>query len=182
MTFQLETDRLFIRQFRESDLESFVAYRNDPEVAKYQGWSVPYPLEKGQQFISSMVNADPKQIGEWFQSAVTLREDVVVIGDVAYFLMKNDSRQAYIGYTIARSYWGRGFGFEATLRLLNYLFDNLELHRVVAETDVENLASIKLLEKLGFRRESHLIENVWFKGAYASEFHYALLKREWDAR
>lgn len=182
MTFPLETDRLLIRQFRASDLASFVAYRNDPEVAKYQGWSVPYSMEQGEQFIRSMIAADPKQIGEWYQAAVTLKEDAEVIGDAAYFLMKNDSRQAYIGCTIARSHWGRGYGFEATSRLLDYLFENLDLHRVVAETDVENTSSIKLLEKLGFRRESRLIENVWFKGAYASEFHYALLEREWKTR
>jgi RimJ/RimL family protein N-acetyltransferase len=182
MSFPLETDRLFIRPFRDSDLASFLAYRDDPEVAKYQGWSVPYTLEQGQCFIDFMKNADPGQVGEWYQAAIELKDEGEMIGDVAHFLMKNDPQQAYLGYTIARSYWGRGLATEAMLRLLAYLFDELELHRVVAETDVENASSIHLLERLGFRRESHLVENVWFKGVYASEYHYALLRREWESR
>ena len=76
-------------------------------------------------------------------------------------------------------YWGKGYGEEASRRLLDYLFVELNLHRVVAECDVDNIASFTLLEKLGFRREAHLIENIWFKGAWASEFHYAVLEREW---
>jgi RimJ/RimL family protein N-acetyltransferase len=63
--------------------------------------------------------------------------------------------------------------------LLDYLFNELNLHRVIAECDVENIASYRLLERLGFRREAHLIENIWFKGAWGSEFHYAILEREW---
>jgi RimJ/RimL family protein N-acetyltransferase len=182
LSFLLETDRLFIRPFRDSDLTSFVAYRGDAEVARHQGWSTPYTLEQGQDFIDSMKNTDPKQVGEWHQAAVELKASGEMVGDVAHFIMINDPRQAYLGYTVARPYWRRGFATEATLRLLAYLFVELDLHRVVAETDVENVSSIHLLERLGFRCEAHLVENVWFKGAYASEYHYALLRREWDTR
>jgi len=181
MKFHLQTDRLILRQFKASDLETFLAYRNDPEVARYQGWEYPYPREKAVVFVQSMITAVPAQ-SNWIQTAIELKATGEMIGDVAFFIRSDDHRQAMIGYSLARPYWGKGYAFEAVLRLLRYLFDELHLHRVGAECDVDNPASWRLLEKLGFRREAHLIENVFYKGAYVSEYHYALLGREWRER
>lgn len=181
MTFCLETERLFLRQFRDSDLETFFAYRNDPEVAKYQGWEIPYPREKAVDFVAHMLSAEPMK-SQWLQVAVELKSAQQMIGDVAFFIKRDDQRQALIGYSLARPFWGRGYAFEAVSCLLAYLFDEFNLHRVIAECDVENDPSWRLLEKLGFRREAHLVENLFFKGAYCNEFHYAMLGREWIAR
>ncbi len=179
MTFCLETERLLLRQFQDSDLESFLAYRNDPDVARYQGWNIPYPRQKGKEFIEFMTRAFPSAQGEWFQAALELKSTHEMVGDVGFVVQKDDGRQAYIGYSLARAHWGNGFAYEAVSRMLAYLFDELTLHRVVAECDVDNAPSWKLLERLGFRRESHLVENIFFKGAYGSEYHYAMLGREW---
>ena len=179
MTFLLETDRLRIRQFQDSDLESFWNYRNDPEVARYQGWDVPYPREKALEFVTEMKAKETTVQDEWFQAAIEEINSGVVVGDVAFYLKKDDP-QAYVGYTIARSYWRKGYGMEATRRLLAYLFGERDLHRIIAITDVENIASFNILERLGFRREGHFVENLMFKGHWGSEYHYAMLKREWD--
>jgi RimJ/RimL family protein N-acetyltransferase len=66
--------------------------------------------------------------------------------------------------------------------LLGYLFGELHLHRVSAICDAENLASARLLERVGMRREGHFIENIWFKGAWGSEYSYAILQSEWSER
>jgi len=178
MAFLLETDRLRIRQFQDSDLESFFDYRNDPEVARYQGWNVPYPREKALAFIAEMSAKEPSARGEWFQAAIEEVSTGEMIGDVAFFLKKDDP-QAYIGYSIARQYWRKGYGMESVRRLLDYLFGELDLHRVIAITDVENVASFRVLKRIGFRCEGHFVENLKFKGRWASEYHYAMLKREW---
>lgn len=182
MSFHLETPRLILRPFRESDLDTFLAYRNDPEVAKYQGWDIPYPREKAYEFISLMGMSDPNGHGEWYQVAVELKSSGELIGDVAFCTLVHDEKQALMGYSLASPYWRKGYAFEAIGRLLEYLFEERCLHRVVAECDVENVASWNLLEKLGFRREAHLVENILFKGSYGSEYHYALLEREWRKR
>ncbi len=182
MTFCLETERLLIRQFQDSDIEPFLAYRNDPDVARYQGWNVPYPRHRGIDFLDFMITAFPGVQAEWFQAALELKATGEMIGDVGFIIKKDDARQAYVGYSLARAHWRSGYAYEAVARLLMYLFDELNIRRVVAECDVENTASWKLLEKLGFRREAHLIENILFKGAYGSEFHYAILGREWRER
>ena len=182
MTLQLESSRLILRSFQDSDLEAFLAYRNDPEVAQYQSWDVPYPREKGQQFIELMKMSNPNSQGEWYQVVVQLKSTGELIGDVAFCTMVYDEKQALMGYSLARSHWHNGYAFEAAGRLLEYLFAERGLHRVIAECDVDNIASWTLLEKLGFRREAHLIENIFFKGKYGSEYHYALLGREWQKR
>jgi len=178
MAFLLETERLRIRQFQDSDLEFFIDYRNDPDVARYQGWDVPYPRGKALEFVAEMSAKEPSVQGEWFQAAIEGIATGEMIGDVAFFLKKDDP-QAYIGYTVARQNWRKGYGMEAVRRMLDYLFGELDLHRVIAITDVENVASFRVLEKIGFRREGCFVENLKFKGRWASEYYYALLKREW---
>ncbi len=181
MSFKLESNRLLLRQFQDSDLDAFWAYRNDPEVARYQGWEVPFSREMALDFVEEMKSKDPAAQGEWFQAVIEENATGEIVGDTAYFL-KIDDPQAYIACTIARAHWRKGYGLEAVRRLLAYLFDELNLHRVIAITDIENIPSFRMLDRLGFRREGHFVENLMFKGQWASEYYYGMLKREWEVR
>lgn len=182
MPFPLETERLLLRRFCDEDLEAFFAYRNDFPVAQYQGWEFPYPREQAVAFIEEMKAKEPVAPGQWFQAAIELKASHEVIGDVAFQIMQDDPRQAYIGYTLARAHWWKGYGAESVRRLVDYLFGELKLHRVVARCDVENVSSYHLLERMKFRREAHFVDAVWFKGKYVSEYWYAMLRREWEQR
>jgi RimJ/RimL family protein N-acetyltransferase len=181
MHLTLETPRLILRHFTDDDLEPFLAYRTDPRVSRYQGWSEPYTREMAEEFIREMKNRQPGGSGEWFQWAIELRGSQEMIGDCAFNLLERDTRQAEIGATLARTYQGRGYAQEAIQRLLEYLFGELGLHRVCANCDPDNKPAWQILERMGFRREAHFIENLWFKGYYVSEYWYALLSREWLA-
>lgn len=90
-----------------------------------------------------------------------------------------DSRQGEIGFTLARRHQGKGFAFEAVSAFLEYAFTKLGLHRVVAITDCENAASIRLLERLEMRREGHFLQSIQNKGEWRDEFQYAILCGEW---
>lgn len=175
----LHTKRLLIRNFTKADVEAFVKYRNDPSVAKYQGWSLPYSEEKAQAFIDEMKDIHAPKQGQWLQLALELKESNTMIGDVAFCIKDDDIRQAVIGFTIASNYWKLGFATEALTSLIDYLFEDIQLHRIVADCDVENIGSWKTLEKIGFRREAHFVESLFIDGAYASEYHYGLLQSEW---
>lgn len=178
----LHTQRLLLRNFTASDLESFLAYRNDPQVAKYQSWTLPYAREKGRAFIAEMTDMHAPKQGQWLQLALELKETGSLIGDVAFCIKDDDARQAVIGFTIVSACWQKGFATEALTALLDYLFEDIDLHRVTADCDTENSGSWKTLEKLGFRREAHFVESVLIGNEYTSEFHYGLLQREWRAR
>lgn len=179
ISLPFETPRLILRAFRPEDAAAFSAYRSEPEVARFQGWSAPYSLEQAQEFVTEMMQAVPGTPGQWYQIAMEEKASGQVIGDVAFHIEANSPQQAILGITLAGSAQGKGYATEAMQRLLQFLFEDLELHRVSAYIDVDNPASYQLVERLGFRREGHFIENTWFKGAWGSEYFYALLAREW---
>jgi len=182
MTVLLHTERLILRNIRDSDLEPFLAYRNIPEVAQYQGWDIPFTRERGEKFIEEMKNLEAPKAGHWLQLAIELKESGEMIGDIACRIRPEDAQQAVIGFTIAPTHWRQGYAVEAVLCLLEFLFNDLGVHRVSADCDVENTGSWRTLEKAGFRREAYFQESYFFRGAYTSEYYYGLLQREWRAR
>jgi RimJ/RimL family protein N-acetyltransferase len=175
----LNSQRLIIRNFKDSDLESFLEYRNDPEVAKYQGWGIPYTREEGLRYFNQIKDIDSPKADHWLQIAIELKETGDMIGDLGVYVRKEDTRQAAIGFTITSKHWRKGYAIEAMSCLLEYLFKEMNVHRVIADCDVENVASYRTLEKLGFRREAHFVESFLMNGVYTSEYHYGLLQREW---
>jgi len=174
----LETTRLRLRHFVDSDLLAFMAYRNDPEVARYQSWeSMSEP--EARAFIQVQKEIQPGIPGQGFQIAIELKATGVLIGDCYFTINRLDDLQAEIGFTLSHAYQRQGFATEAISCFLNYAFLTFNLHRIIAITDCENVASIALLERLGMRREGHFLQNVWFKGKWGDEYLYAILREEW---
>jgi len=176
----IETERLWLRPFRSEDLDAFVAYRSDPEVARYQPWE-DFSEARGRTFIEHMRQARIDSPGTWYQIALELKESGELIGDCGVHTLALASRQVELGFTLARAHQGRGLMSEAVRALLAYLFGGLDKHRAYAVADAANADSIRLLERLGFRREGHFRENIWFKGHWGDEVLYALLASEWRA-
>lgn len=178
---KMEAARLVLRRLVDEDLVPFLAYLNDPLVARYQTWE-SYTEEQAREVIEGQKSVEPGTPGQWFTFAVELKETGQLIGHVALSVKADEPRQAEIGFTFARAHQGRGLAREAAEAVLDYAFGELGLHRVVAVTDCENGRSVALLERLGLRREGHFVENIWFKGAWGSEYLYAVLQSEWLSR
>lgn len=111
-----------------------------------------------------------------------MKEEHLLIGDCAFCLLSEDSRQAEIGFSLAQQYQGQGYGSEAVDRLLGYLFQDLWVHRVRAFCLVENKASARLLDRVGMRREGLQRESYWHRDRWVDEFAYAILRDEWLER
>ena len=163
---------------RATDLEMFMAYRNDSRIARFQGWEA-ITREAAVAFIEEQQSREPFLPGQWLQIAITLKPTQALIGDCAFKIHFQHARQATIGITLAQRFHGKGFALEAIATLLNYAFEELSLHRVCADTDPRNTAAWRLLERLGMRREAHLKQSLWFKGQWTDEYFYAILKPEW---
>lgn len=177
----LETARLRIRRFQQQDLVPFMAMRNDPEVARYQGWQA-LDETAAQAFITEMHTAGLFVPGEWIQLALADRHSDVFIGDCAVQVKADDPRQAEIGFSLTRQAQGQGLATEAIRALLDYLFQAVHIARVMAICDVRNYGSYRLLERLGLRREGHTRHSYWNKGAWTDEYLYAILREEWQRR
>jgi RimJ/RimL family protein N-acetyltransferase len=178
------TPRLVLRRFHQGDLAAFLAYRNDPEVARYQGWPTPMDEAAARAFIDDAATAIPGPAGGGAQIAVALAASDELLGDLYLGPFSGDMRQGTLGYSLARQYQGHGYMTEAARALLGYAFATLGLHRVVATVDTRNGPSIALLERLGMRREGHLSQCYYDERAdeWTDEYLYALLGVEWRAR
>jgi len=176
----LATPRLTLRRFATHDLAAFLAYRNDPEVARYQGWET-ISVWEARVFIEEQQSQEPGGSNSLFQVAFARKDTDELIGD-GMLHVKTDDRLGEIGYTIAPASQRQGYATEAVQAMVAYAFGTLRLHRIMAVADCRNLPSIRLLERLGMRREGHFLQHAWYKGEWCDEYQYAILHDEWAAR
>jgi RimJ/RimL family protein N-acetyltransferase len=165
-----------------SDVTAFAAYRDQSDVARYQDWALPYTVDLAHQLIDEMRGIDGPVPGEWVQLAIDNGEGLV--GDLAVFV-DTDVRTALVGYTIDPAHQGRGYATEAVGALVDRLFDRLRLHRVAATLDPANVASARLLERLGFRYEGCGLKAAYVRGEWGDDDRYAILadeRRAWRER
>lgn len=173
----IDATRLCLRWISERDVEAFYAIYSHPEVMRY--WSTP-PLAN-REVAASLI----KEIHDGWQRrallkwGIALRSDDQLIGSITLFNLDFNNRRAEIGYALGRDYWGRGYMNEALMALLKYAFEVLDLHRLEADIDPRNTASIKTVERLGFQREGYLRERSQVGGEIQDALFYGLLRREW---
>ncbi len=172
----LETPRLLLRSFQDEDLEALMAYRSHPEIERYQMWQ-NYNQAQAKDLISGNKNLDFRQGGR-FQLALEYKQRQELIGDLYLRIDESDHRLGEVGYTLAKNYQRQGLATEAMQALLTYCFETLKMHRLSATADPRNVPSLKLLERLGFRQEGYFVKSLWFKGEWADDMVYGLLREE----
>ena len=175
-SFSLETDRLFLRILDTRDREAFFEYRSLPEIFQYQAWK-PSSISVIDDFIKCNMAVCPNTSNTWLQLAVCLK-DGSLIGDIGVHFLE-DISQVEIGSTLSPVYQGKGYAFEAAHAVINHLFTDLSKHRVTASVDTNNTKSLKLIEKLGFRKEGHFIKSFHMDGKWYDDCIYAILDEEW---
>jgi RimJ/RimL family protein N-acetyltransferase len=180
--YPLETSRLVLRPFRAGDLEELFAFHSLPEVARFLYWEAR-DLEQVRGVLEAKAGqAALEEEGQVLALAVVGRAEGVVVGEVSLHWLSRRHRQGEIGFVFHPGYQGRGLATEAAGAVLRLGFEGLGLHRVVGRCDALNLASARLLERLGMRREAHFVHNEVFKGSWGDELVYAMLEDEWRAR
>ena len=181
MELVYETPRLFIRRFRTGDVQDAFEILSEPEVARYEFWDA-FTLEETRADIEIQSAVRPGTYEVWNEFAVVLKpgenSEGKVIGNISFRLNDNVQRQAEIGFHFNVAFHGLGYGRESVHGLIEYLW-RLGAYRIWAVADTRNRASWKLMEKLGMRREGHMIHNCFVKGEWCDEFHYALLEADW---
>ena len=150
MTFLIAKDPLHLRRLRPSDLDEFVAYRNDPNVARYQGWEALTP-DKALQFLTHMHSSPLLTPGEWTQVAVALHYDDTLVGDAGLFISQ-DGQEAEIGLTLAQAYQGKGFGTRGLDLALALIWRETQAATVRIWTDLRNIAALRVLRRANLVR------------------------------
>ena len=159
------------------DKESIFKYRSDSETNKYQGW-IPETIEDVEVFIGK-ISVEINEPETWFQFVIFEKESDKLIGDIGLHFMDSENKQVEIGCTLNKDYQGKGYAIEALKIILDFLINTLEKHRIVTSIDPENSNSIRLVERLGFRKEAHFVESLFLNGKWVDDIVFALLAREW---
>ena len=174
----IETQRLLIRPFDPADWEDLHEYLSDGQVIRYEPYGVFTADESRQE--AARRSSDP---AFW---AVCLKDSGKLIGNLYLAGQSFDTWE--LGYVFNASYQGKGYATEAAASLLDHAFGRLGARRVIAMCNPLNTASWRLLERLGMRREGHLIRNIWFKRdergepIWSDTYEYAILADEWNNR
>ena len=161
------TGRLRLRVLVQEDLPTFLAYRRDPEVARYQGWSADYSAAEGEVLIESMAKR-PLGGTDWVNLGIELRATGELIGDVA-LRVDPDRSAGEVGFTLDSSHHGRGYGREAVGALCVFAFKDLKLSRFFAITDARNVSAIRLLLAIAFREVGFHRQRALFKDELCDE-------------
>ena len=183
LSWPMRTARLSLRRATEDDLEATWEFRRLPEVSE---WLTRLPTDLDayrEQYL------DPERLAK----TLIVERDGVVVGDLMFALedpwaqdeVKEQAKgtQSELGWVIAPGHTGQGYASEAAAEMLRISFVELGLRRVIAQCFADNVASWKLMEKLGMRREDHAVqESLHRSGVWLDGLRYAMLADEWHAR
>lgn len=175
------TDRLILRKFVVEDFPGYAAYRSREDVYRYL-YAAPLTGCALEEKFASLLGAPFENDNDDFRLAVIRREDGVLVGDVMLKLASKPALQAEVGYVFNPHYGGKGYATEAVAAIIAMGFETFGFHRIFARLDPLNKGSVGVAERLGMRREAHLIGNDRFNGVWGDEYIYAVLAREWAAR
>lgn len=173
----IETSRLIIKPISNEDKNAVFEYRSDAETNKYQGW-IPKTIDD----VVTFINKTTKQINlpeTWLQLVIQEKETLKIIGDIGIHFFGKENKQVEIGCTLHKKFQHKGYATESLKRVIEYLFNELEKHRIITSIDPENVNSIELVKRIGFRKEAHFVESLYINGKWVDDVIFALLKKDY---
>lgn len=176
----ISTSRLALREFLPEDWRDVLSYQSDPRYLRLYPWSGRNETEV-REFVQMFLDQQRDQPRRNCQLAITLRSNGQLIGNCGIRRKPENDWEADIGYELSPDHWGQGYATDAAQALVDFGFQELNLHRISSWCIAENVASARVLEKVGLRLEGRLRENEHFKGRWWDTLVYGLLKQEWEA-
>ena len=178
----LETERLRIRAYTADDFDDLLAMFGREDVSRYLMWQ---PMDG--EHVAAMLERRKRQAsmtgdGEGLGLVLEERSSGRFVGEVILRWLSEPSRQGEIGWSLHPDAQGKGYATEAAREMLRLGFEDLGLHRIIAECDPRNDASIRLMERLGMRREADFRDAMWLKDEWVGSTVYAILEDEWRGR
>ncbi len=177
---KIETNRLLLRPISQTDKGLIFKYRSDKETNKYQTW-IPETIYDVETFIRNVA----KIINEaetWFQFVIIERQSGELIGDIGIHFFGEENMQVEIGCTLNKFFQNKGYATESIESVISYLFNDLNKHRIITSIDPDNTNSIKLVKRIGFRKEAHFIESIFSNGKWVDDIVYSITKSDWDKK
>jgi RimJ/RimL family protein N-acetyltransferase len=175
----LKGKSVLLRPFRRSDISYFLKWFNDPEIVQYLDMYLPMTEMSEEKFIEELGTTRARS-DVLFVIEVTDGDLNTPIGNCGLHQINSKDHSAIFGIIIGdKDYWSKGYGVEAARLLINYGFQQLNLHRISSSAIAFNERSIKLHKKLGFREEGRLRQAMFKNGQYHDRVEFGILREEW---
>ncbi len=178
-TVVLGTDRLVLREFTVDDAIALHAFESIPGIAENIGMG-PLTLAETDAFVAHIIEWQHEDPRRHIGLAITVGDDYTLMGRCGLERTGHEPGEAVLWYSLHPHLWGRGLMTEAVTALVGYGFAEMGVHRVWADVDPGNIASWRVMEKVGLRREGLLRENAFIGNRWCDSYIYAMLEREWN--
>jgi RimJ/RimL family protein N-acetyltransferase len=174
----LTTDRLLLREFLTQDWHAVLTYQADPRFLRSAPWT--HRLQEDvERLVQDFIRWQHEQPRCKYQLAIVLQTNHLLIGTCGIRRATADAQEAELGYELHPDYWGQGYATEAAWRMLAFGFHTLTLQRVWAQCLAENRASVRVLERLGMRRERCQRRQTWMQNRWWDWVVYTIDKTAW---
>ncbi|MEL3971417.1 GNAT family protein [Rossellomorea oryzaecorticis] len=177
----LSIERLKLREMKESDWKEVHDYASLEIVCQYQPWG-PNTIQDTRTFIEEVLADKKMQPRTRFMFAIVLLDDNRLIGAAELNIRDSQHKNGEIGYIVHPDLWGKGIASEAAKLMIQLGFTHFHLHRIQATCDPNNIASSRVLEKVGMKREGVLRESIMIKSGWRDTAIYSVLESEYHER
>lgn len=171
----LKTERLNFVKISHADLENIHQLHSLPETDKYNTLGIPETIQVTENILHDWLQLQKANPRQSYIFCLNKKETNEFVGLIAINLGKLNYKIAEVWYKLHPDFWAQGFATEALNEILKFGFTDLNLHRIEAGCAVENIASIKVLEKVGMKREGRKREILPIKGIWTDNYFYAIL-------
>jgi len=170
--------RLVIRPLEIRDADDLYLYRSNASINCFQGW-IPTCIEEVNDFILYRISPEINVPDTWFQLVILTKDTGKLIGDIGIHFLKSEPAQVELGVTLALDFQGQGFATEALSGIISYLFGELNKQRILASIDPNNESSIKLFERLGFRKLEFSVDSDVALPEWPDDLVFAIERDQW---
>lgn len=179
INYPIKTERLYLRPFSLADTDDVYKYHSREDVVEFLYWQ-PRSRAEVEQLLGERIGLTALlHDKDRMFLAAELADRGQVIGELTLICQSEEHQQGEIGFVFNPEFQGMGYATEASKEILSIGFETYGFHRISGRCDARNIASYRVMEKLGMRREAHFIQNELFKGEWGDELVYAILREEW---
>lgn len=169
----IETENLLLRKIIVEDIDVIFRIYSDEQIMKYFGREKMKSYSEAEMKYSQLTEDFESRKGiRW---AISKKPDLKMIGSGGFWKIMKENFRAEIGYELLPEHWRKGIMTEALRAMIKFGFEVMKLHSIEANTDPENTASNRMLDKLGFKLEGHFRENFCFNGKYLDTYTFSLI-------
>ena len=175
---QLVTKRLMLRGLTKTDIPFIFQHFSKTEINEYSSDENVTSMEEAKELYEKYIVPTPNH----FRLGIVLKAGGELVGTLGLYGIDYVNKKAVVGVDLMRQCWGKGLMTEALLELMNYGFNELNLNRIEASADPDNVRSIRLMQRCGFTKEGVIRQRFYYKNAFHDDEIYSVLKDEWKDR